>query len=99
MLEGCSPERPGRPLEDIGNGVRRWMAATPRAGNCCGGQNPAYRPTHPCQTAGRTLVNGRSRQIITVADLLHLRTCYAGVFCAMMPTWKKVLNTDKRKRT
>ncbi len=29
MLEGCSPECLGRLLEGVGNGVRRWMVASP----------------------------------------------------------------------
>lgn len=29
MTEGCPPECLGRPLEGVGNGVRRWMVASP----------------------------------------------------------------------
>lgn len=41
MSEGCSPESTGRPLEGVGNHVRRWMITGAQAS-----QNPAYRPTH-----------------------------------------------------
>jgi hypothetical protein len=45
VLEGCSPEPAGRPLEAPGNGVPRWMVAAALPGNA--EQNPAYRPTRP----------------------------------------------------
>src|ERR1700753_723536 len=45
VLEGCSPEPAGRPLEAPGDGVSRWMVAAALPGNA--EQNPAYRPTRP----------------------------------------------------
>ncbi len=33
--EGCPPECTGRPLEGVGNGVRRWMVATRTAATSC----------------------------------------------------------------
>ena len=47
VLEGCSPEPAGRPLEAPGDGVSRWMVAAALPGNA--EQNPAYRPTRPIQ--------------------------------------------------
>ncbi len=41
MIEGCSPESVGWPLEAPGNGVSRWMVAA----DFVSAQDPAYTPT------------------------------------------------------
>jgi hypothetical protein len=50
VLEGCSPEPAGRPLEAPGDGVSRWMVAAALPDNA--EQNPAYRPTRPPRAWG-----------------------------------------------
>ena len=45
-FEGGPPEHPGRPHEDGGNAVPRWMVAT-EACVQAPGQDPAYSPARP----------------------------------------------------